>query len=165
MKKIISVILAIFLSVSLFAKSFPSYKEMNEMKSYTKIEEKTVPLDQNYYLRINTEEQMEEYLVFQKIQRLINLEGDLDLFDNINKGVYNTEKGVWFLLRESDKDIISICYDETNVTITYWKKRNSLKKKTISKAKEVEISDGKRAGVSTASTRASEVKEDYVWDE
>ena len=164
MKKIILVILTIFLSVSLFAKSFPSYKEMNEMKAYTKIEEKTVPLDQNYYLMINTEEQMEEYLVFQKIQMLINLEGDSDLVDNINKGVYNTENGVWFLLRESEKDIISICYNDTSITITYWKK-NSLKKKTISRAKEVEISDGKRAGVSTASTRASDAKEDFTWDE
>jgi len=43
--------------------------------------------------------------------------------------------------------------------------KKGLKKKTISRAGDVAISDGKRAGVNTASTRTSDVKKDLIWDE
>lgn len=44
-------------------------------------------------------------------------------------------------------------------------KSHTLKKRTISKSSDVKISDGTREGVATASTRASEAKEDFEWDE
>lgn len=40
-----------------------------------------------------------------------------------------------------------------------------LVKKTIAKADAIDSADGKREGVSTASSRASEAKEDFVWEE
>jgi hypothetical protein len=40
-----------------------------------------------------------------------------------------------------------------------------LKKRTISKANKEDTANGKREGVSTASSRASEAKEDFIWDE
>ena len=40
-----------------------------------------------------------------------------------------------------------------------------LVKKTIAKADKEDTATGKREGVSTASSRASEAKEDYVWEE
>ena len=40
-----------------------------------------------------------------------------------------------------------------------------LKKRTIANASAEDTATGKREGVSTASTRASEAKEDYVWSE
>ena len=43
--------------------------------------------------------------------------------------------------------------------------KGGLKRQTIVKAGDTEIADGKREGVATASSRASEAKEDFTWDE
>lgn len=43
--------------------------------------------------------------------------------------------------------------------------KGGLKKQSIAKADAVDDADGKREGVSTASSRASEAKADYSWDE
>ena len=43
--------------------------------------------------------------------------------------------------------------------------KGGLKKQSIAKADAVDSADGKREGVSTASSRASEAKADYSWDE
>ena len=43
--------------------------------------------------------------------------------------------------------------------------KGGLKKQTIVKAGDVQVADGKREGVATASSRASEAKEDFTWDE
>ena len=43
--------------------------------------------------------------------------------------------------------------------------KGGLQKKSIAKADAVDRADGKREGVATASSRASEAKEDFTWDE
>lgn len=43
--------------------------------------------------------------------------------------------------------------------------RKGLKKYTIAKSDKIDNATGKREGVSTASARASEAKEDLTWDE
>ena len=43
--------------------------------------------------------------------------------------------------------------------------KGGLKKQSIAKADAVDSADGSREGVSTASSRASEAKEDFTWDE
>ena len=43
--------------------------------------------------------------------------------------------------------------------------KGGLKKQSIAKADAVDSADGKREGVATASSRASEAKEDFTWDE
>jgi hypothetical protein len=43
--------------------------------------------------------------------------------------------------------------------------KGGLKKQTIVKAGDVQVADGNREGVATASSRASEAKEDFTWDE
>lgn len=40
-----------------------------------------------------------------------------------------------------------------------------LKKQTIAKSDATDYATGAREGVATASSRASEAKEDYAWDE
>lgn len=43
--------------------------------------------------------------------------------------------------------------------------KGGLKKGVIAKADAVDSADGKREGVATASSRASEAKEDFAWEE
>ena len=43
--------------------------------------------------------------------------------------------------------------------------KGGLKKQSIAKADAVDSADGSREGVSTASSRASEAKEDFTWEE
>ncbi|MBO4532711.1 MAG: hypothetical protein J5726_03340 [Treponema sp.] len=43
--------------------------------------------------------------------------------------------------------------------------KGGLKKQSIAKADDVDDATGKREGVATASSRASEAKADYAWDE
>ena len=43
--------------------------------------------------------------------------------------------------------------------------KGGLKKQSIAKADAVDSADGKREGVATASSRASEAKEDFTWEE
>ena len=43
--------------------------------------------------------------------------------------------------------------------------KGGLKKQTIVKAGDAQVADGNREGVATASSRASEAKEDFTWDE
>ena len=43
--------------------------------------------------------------------------------------------------------------------------KGGLKKQSIAKADAVDSADGSREGVSTASSRASDAKEDYTWAE
>lgn len=43
--------------------------------------------------------------------------------------------------------------------------KGGLKKQSIAKADAVDDADGKSKGVATASSRASEAKEDFTWDE
>ena len=43
--------------------------------------------------------------------------------------------------------------------------KGGLKRQSIAKSSDAEIADGNREGVATASSRASEAKEDFTWDE
>ena len=43
--------------------------------------------------------------------------------------------------------------------------KGGLKKSSVAKADAVDSADGTREGVATASSRASEAKEDYTWEE
>ena len=43
--------------------------------------------------------------------------------------------------------------------------KGGLKRQSFAKAGDTEIADGKREGVATASSRASEAKEHFTWDE
>lgn len=80
----------------------------------------------------------------------------------------NGDTGMWIFYSFNEKSWFSISIHqigEDDYYMWYTQYRRKLKKQTIRKAGDVKISDGKRAGVNTASTRASEVKEDYEWDE
>lgn len=90
-----------------------------------------------------------------------------------DKSDYETDDG-WFVFAETDNGYKSIQYkeyfdeekDRFLMTFLYTEyKKKSLKKQTIKRSGDVKISDGKRAGVNTASTRASDAKEDLIWDE
>lgn len=56
---------------------------------------------------------------------------------------------------------------EFNITATGVKTldKPKLKKRTIANASAEDTATGKREGVSTASSRASEAKEDFIWEE
>ena len=43
--------------------------------------------------------------------------------------------------------------------------KGGLKKQSFTKTGDTEIAEGNREGVATASSRASEAKEDFTWDE
>lgn len=103
---------------------------------------------------------------------LENLEGSLlDNGYSIQDFDYvfdNGDTGMWVFYSFDEKSWYSISIHqigEDDYYMWYTQYRRKLKKQTIRKVDDVKISEGKRAGVNTASTRASEVKEDYEWDE
>ena len=67
-------------------------------------------------------------------------------------------------IQSIESDLLNGVIPNVDYTITRLKSQ-TLKKRTISKSSNVKISDGTREGVATASTRASEAKEDFEWDE
>lgn len=67
-------------------------------------------------------------------------------------------------IQSIESDLLNGIIPNVDYTITRLKSQ-TLKKRTISKSSNVKISDGTREGVATASTRASEAKEDFEWDE
>lgn len=169
MKKILMLIIALFIVRISFAETFPTYFEMKQMKGWEKAIEYTVKNDPKYYVNIETEKQFVESQILDRIAVLLayaNQEDPEQLEKDIMAGKYDVENKVWFLLKNTEQETISITTNKEleYFILTYWKKKG-LKKKTISRAGDVTISEGKRAGVNTASTRASDAKEDLIWDE
>ena len=88
--------------------------------------------------------------------------------DDFNYKFSEGDEGLWIFYSYDEKSWYSISLHqigEDDYYMWYVQYHRKLKKQTIRKAGDVKISDGKRAGVNTASTRASELKEDYEWDE
>lgn len=147
MKKIISVILAIFLSVSLFASDFLRKDEVNFNRYEKEIQ-----------YAFTSEYEVNYNILAGIYNNALKLSGKDEEF-------FKTDKGYSIFVDDPENDSYILIEKEPDWYnwIVYTKKQ--LKKQTIIKSGDPKISDGKRAGVNTASTRASEAKEDYVWDE
>ena len=85
----------------------------------------------------------------------------IELSDNLYTIKFECNKNN---IQSIESDLLNGIIPNVDYTITRLKSQ-ILKKRTISKSSNVKISDGTREGVATASTRASEVKEDFEWDE
>ena len=85
----------------------------------------------------------------------------IELSDNLYTIKFECNKNN---IQSIESDLLNGVIPNVDYTITRLKSQ-TLKKRTISKSSNVKISDGTREGVATASTRASEAKEDFEWDE
>ena len=85
----------------------------------------------------------------------------IELSDNLYTIKFECNKNN---IQSIESDLLNGVIPNVDYTITRLKSQ-TLKKRTISKSSNVKISDGTREGVATASTRASEAKEDFKWDE
>lgn len=88
--------------------------------------------------------------------------------DDFNYKFGEGDEGLWIFYSYDEKSWFSISLHqvgEDDYYMWYIQYRRKLRKQTIRKADDVKISEGKRAGVNTASTRASDSKEDLIWDE
>ena len=85
----------------------------------------------------------------------------IELKDDTNVIQFQCDKNN---LDDVENDLLNGVIPNIKYTITKLK-LHTLKKRTISKSSNVKISDGTREGVATASSRASEAKEDFEWDE
>ena len=172
MKKIVLVLLGMFVLVSAANAELKKYSESRE--KYTRI---TIQYDSDF--EVGYDEFYGNYEEF--------VNADLSWY--IERGKYYTGEIV-----DSSKVPSEIlkCFLETSTsfvrTLTYYagtqksedswymyegmflhyhcdyKNGRGLKKQTIEKADAVDSADGSRDGVSTASTRAADVKEDYIWE-
>lgn len=93
---------------------------------------------------------------------------EVDILENGNVWHYYSyeyapAKGVLNNILKGNSDF----EQEFNITATGVKTldKPKLKKRTIANASAEDTATGKREGVSTASSRASEAKEDYIWEE
>ena len=82
--------------------------------------------------------------------------------------VLNTGLNSSVVIKFEDKSITIKAKQKGSVESLYvdaTPSKGGLQKKNIAKADAVDSADGKREGVATASSRASEAKEDFTWDE
>lgn len=173
MKKIILTILAMLVLVS---------AANAEIKTYSDTKEKYTRTSVLYDLDVqSTDTELEEnYKEFQN--------SDMSFY--INKGKYYTGEFINFAGVPLEVQKCFLDTDTRYVTVrTFYagtqksediyyrlsdgrflhyhcdiKNGKTLKKQTIEKADAVDSADGSREGVSTASTRAADVKEDFVWE-
>lgn len=144
MKKIF-VILSLFIVGSLYAN--PLLKIQTD-ESWNKINETT---EETVWSKNN--------VTMTKVSKLNDYH--IELSDNLYTIKFECNKNN---IQSIESDLLNGVIPNVDYTITRLKSQ-TLKKRTISKSSNVKISDGTREGVATASTRASEAKEDFEWDE
>lgn len=147
MKKIISLVLALFVTFGLWANPLTKVSE-NE---WTKIEETgySVQYEKNGVTLFHLSEVSRHYVTLKDNEMHLAFEGD-----------FATVKAVVFELlhnRIPDVSWIEVVNNEPT--------KRKLVKKTISKADAEDTATGNRKGVSTAASRASEAKVDFEWVE
>lgn len=147
MKKIISLVLALFVTFGLWANPLTKLSE-NEWTKIEEIGERTRYQKDDVLMTIVSTTGT-HYVTLKDDEMFIVFEGDFKEvkaveFDLLHNRVPNIE---WKEIKDGQTT------------------KRKLVKRTIAKANAEDTATGKREGVSTASSRASEAKEDWVWEE
>ena len=135
-KSIVLVVLAFFMSVSMFAAG--SYKVVSVTG---KVTFEAAP------------ETWKNVAVGQE------LSASTVLNTGLNSSVVLKLDGKTITIKAKQKDTVESLFVAASSS------KGGLKKGVIAKADAVDSADGKREGVATASSRASEAKEDFAWEE
>ena len=85
--------------------------------------------------------------------------GDEVIKTALNSSVVITFEGKTYTIKAKQSGSIESLFIKSAPT------KNGLKKQTIAKSDAIDYAIGVREGVSTASSRASEAKEDFQWEE
>ena len=96
---------------------------------------------------------------FATLKEGMELEASTMVKTGLNSSIKVEFEGKIVTVRAKQKNTIQILFID-NVPL-----KSGLKKQTIAKADFADNATGKREGVATASSRASEAKEDFEWDE
>lgn len=147
MKKIITFILTLFVTFGLFANPLTKVSE-NE---WTKTSETgyDVQYEKDGVVMYYFSQVGRHYITLKDDEMHLAFEGD-----------FATVKAVEFdLLHNRVPDVAWIEVKDNEPT------KRKLVKRTIAKADAVDSATGKREGVHTAASRASDAKEDWVWEE
>lgn len=96
---------------------------------------------------------------FEKVKVGQELSASTVLNTGLNSSVVVVFEGKSITIKAKQKGTVESLY------VAAAPSKGGLKKQSIAKADAVDSADGKREGVATASSRASEAKEDFTWDE
>ena len=97
--------------------------------------------------------------VFEKVKEGQKLSASTVLNTGLNSSVVINQDGTSITIKAKQKGTVeSLCVAAAPA-------KAGLKKQSIAKADAVDSADGTRQGVATASSRASDAKEDFTWDE
>ena len=96
---------------------------------------------------------------FEKVKVGQELSASTVLNTGLNSSVVVVFEGKSITIKAKQKGTVESLY------VAAAPSKGGLQKKSIAKADAVDSADGKREGVATASSRASEAKEDFTWDE
>jgi len=96
---------------------------------------------------------------FEKVKVGQELSASTVLKTGLNSSVVVNFEGKSITIKAKQNGTIEALY------IAAAPKKGGLKKQSIAKADAEDTADGKSKGVATASSRASEAKEDFTWDE
>ncbi len=135
MKKIFAILIAMVLACSLFAET---YKIKSIIGSVTY---ETAPGK------------------FDKLKEGMEIDGFQVVNTGLNSSIVVEHDGKTYTIKAKQKGSIEKLF------VMAAPSKAGLKVQTIAKATAVDNATGKREGVSTASARASEAKEDLVWEE
>lgn len=147
MKKIVSLVLALFVTFGLFANPLEKVTSNEWVKTAetgydTQYEKDGVVM--YYYSQVGR-----HYVTLKDDEMHLAFEGE---FAEVKKVVFD-------LLHNRTPEVEWIEVKNNEPT------KRKLVKRSIAKADAEDTATGKREGVSTASSRASEAKEDWVWEE
>ena len=96
---------------------------------------------------------------FEKVKVGQELSASTVLNTGLNSSVVVVFEGKSITIKAKQKGTVESLY------VAAAPSKGGLQKKSIAKADAEDSADGKREGVATASSRASEAKEDFTWDE
>ena len=147
MKKMVSLVLALFVTFGLFANPLEKVtsNEWNETsKTGYDVQYEKNGVVMYYYSQVGR-----HYVTLKDDEMHLAFEGE---FAEVKKVVFD-------LLHNRAPEVEWIEVKNNEPT------KRRLVKKSIAKATAEDTATGKREGVSTASSRASEAKEDWVWEE
>lgn len=147
MKKISSLVLAVFVTFGLWANPLTKVSE-NEWTKVEEVGERTRFQKDDVVMTVVSTTGT-HYITLKDNEMFIVFEGDFKEvkaveFDLLHNRVPNVE---WKEIKDGQAT------------------KRKLVKKTIAKADAEDTATGKREGVHTAASRASEAKEDFIWEE
>ncbi len=96
---------------------------------------------------------------FEKVKVGQELSASTVLNTGLNSSVVVKFEGKSITIKAKQKGTVEALYVDATPA------KGGLKSQTIAKADAEDTADGKSKGVATASSRASEAKEDFTWDE